>query len=112
VTRLDTATSTTLSGGVASGCLSLRVTLEFFTDSTYDTNKYTSNDHIVCVSRQTLGNYGPGTNGAYTLQGGQTGGNTSANGGDFLCSSSRSNDIVLADLSTADYNDRIGFSIG
>jgi len=33
-------------------------------------------------------------------------------GGAFLCTSSRNNDIVLSDVSTADYNDKIGFSIG
>jgi hypothetical protein len=112
ITKLDTATSTTLSGGVNSGCLGQYVKIEFFTDSTYDNSKYSSSDHIVCTSRQTLGNYGPGTNGAYTLLGGEPGGNTSSNGGAFLCTSSRNNDIVLSDVSTADYNDKIGFSIG
>lgn len=112
ITKLDTVTSTTLSGGVNTACLTSKVTIEFFTDSTYDSSKYTASDHIVCESRQTLASYGPSGNGTYTLDGGLYNGNTASNGGDFLCRSDVNNNITLAAINTADYNDRIGFSIG
>jgi hypothetical protein len=101
-------TGTTSDGGVAASCLPQTVTFQFFTNKSYNTAKYSANDHIVCVSNAALNSYPIDGNGTITLSGG-TGGNASSD--DFACTSSVGA-IALADLNTADYTNTIGFSIG
>lgn len=103
-----TESGTALSGDVNSSCLGLKLTVEFLTQSTYNPAKYTSNDHITCVSRGALSSYTPDSNGVFELSGGTPGNNSS---GDFACTTNSGN-IALADLNTADYTDRIGVSLG
>jgi hypothetical protein len=115
VTDTSTGTSVTLRGDVNSACLNLDVKLEFFTDSTYDSTKYTNNDHITCTSRQgsPLSSLTPtgAHSDIYTLLAGTPG---NASSGFFTCSSqyAGNNSLVLADLRLDDYDNRIGFSIG
>ena len=106
--RKPQVTGTTSDAGVAAGCLPQTVTFQFFTNKSYNTAKYSANDHIVCVSNAALNTYPIDGNGTISLSGG-TGGN--ANSDDFACTSSVGA-IALADLNTDDYTNAIGFSIG
>ena len=101
-------TGATSNGGVASACLTQKVTFEFFTNKSYNTAKYSANDHIVCISNGFLNTYPIDGNGTITLSGG-TSGNPASD--DFACTSS-TGAIALADLNTDDYTNKIGFSIG
>jgi hypothetical protein len=99
---------TTSNGGVAAGCLPQTVTFQFFTNKSYNTAKYSANDHIVCVSNAALNTYPIDGNGTITLSGGTSG---NAGSDDFTCTSSVGA-IAMADLNTDDYTNKIGFSIG
>ncbi|MEY4291289.1 MAG: hypothetical protein RL130_1231 [Actinomycetota bacterium] len=116
VTDTSTAPSTTLDGGLSSTCLGYKVTIEFFTDSAYQNAPYSSNDHIVCVSKQTMTNYSANSSNTRTISGGTYG---SATSGEFECTADSSNatpslrpKFALAYVNTADYSDQIGFQIG
>lgn len=116
VTDTSTAPSTTLDGGLSSTCLGYKVTIEFFTDSAYQNAPYSSNDHIVCESKQTMTNYSANSSDTRRLTGGTYGSMTS---GDFDCTADSSNatpslrpKFALAYVNTADYSNLIGFQIG
>lgn len=106
--RKPQITGTTSNGGVATGCLTQKVTFEFFTNKSYNTAKYSANDHIVCESNATLSTYPIDGNGTISISGGTSG---NPNSDDFACTSSVGA-IALADLNTDDYTNAIGFSIG
>jgi hypothetical protein len=106
--RRPQVTGTTSDGGVATGCLTQKVTFEFFTNKSYNLAKYSASDHIICVSNAVLSTYPIDGNGTISISGG-TSGNASSD--DFACTSSVGA-IALADLNTDDYTNAIGFSIG
>ena len=106
--RKPQITGTTSNGGVAAGCLTQKVTFEFITNKSYNTAKYSANDHIVCVSNAVLNTYPIDGNGTISISGGTSG---LPNSDDFACTSSLGA-IALADLNTDDYTNAIGFSIG
>ena len=123
IVKTDTSTvpSSTLSGGLADGCRSLLLTLEFFTKSAYAADAennppafpaapYTNNDHITCVSRQTLQAYGSVGGGPYVLKDIDSSG--TAGRDDFDCTNDAGQSLELIDLDTNDYTNRIGLSIG
>jgi hypothetical protein len=113
---------TVLNGGMSTDCDTNPVLIEFFTDSSYADAPYTANDHIVCTSKQRVGNYGSVTNGqrAVNFNGGtykvpsDPGRTAALASGDFSCvaDSAPTSPFALAFLNTADYTDKIGFQIG
>ena len=116
----DSATAAFLDGGIDPLCNNFTVTIEFFTDSAYNNAPYQANDHIVCTSRLVLNdaNYSRSglNNGTKRLLGGTFGNSAS---GDFACkadsggSSASSRPVFpLANVSTEDYTNAIGFQIG
>ncbi len=116
VTDTSTTPSASLDGGLNSTCLGYKVTVEFFTDSTYPNAPYTSSDHIVCESKRTMTNYSANSSDTRRLSGGTYG---SATSGDFECTADSSNadpslrpKFALAYVNTADYSNLIGFQIG
>ncbi len=115
---------TVLNGGISTTCDTNPVKIEFFTDSAYPDAPYTANDHIVCTSKQTAGNYGAVTGGqrAIRFNGGTyrvpsdslRNGPQGLGSGDFECvaDSAPNATFALVYLNTADYTDKIGFQIG
>ncbi len=113
---------TVLNGGISTDCDTNPVLIEFFTDSAYADAPYTASDHIVCTSKQRIGNYGSVTNGqrAVNFNGGtykvpsDPGRAASLTTGDFSCvaDSAPNSTFALVYLNTADYTDKIGFQIG